>query len=131
MSFIENNLSYISTVHRFQQRRKRMHILSLPSSNENNKIMPQNIIFILFIVTKSAPIYIQMKDITIVLYAPGWNGAFACLISVILEDNSRNLKDHNSLGRRGIWGKEASCILEPSGFFLCSFHGVQAIFRIP
>lgn len=108
-----------------------MHILRLPSSNENNKIMPQNIIFILFIVTKSAPIYIQMKDTTIVLYAPGWNGAFACLNSVILEDNSRNLKDHNSLGRRGIWGKEASCILEPSGFFLCSFHGVQAIFWIP
>lgn len=130
MSFIENNLLYISTVHRFQQRRKRMYILRLPSSNENNKIMPQNIIFSLFIVTKSASIYIQMKDTTIVLYAPGWNGAFACLISVILEGNIRNLNYHNSLGGRGISGKEASRILEPSSFFLCPFHWVQAIFRI-
>lgn len=51
----------------------------LAPTNENNKIMPSNIIFSLFVVTESVPIYIQMKDSIVVLYAPGWNGAICCL----------------------------------------------------
>lgn len=49
--------------------------------------------------------------------------AIGCLISVILEGNSRNLKGLNSLGRRGVWRKNACCILDPCSFFLCSFPG--------
>ena len=73
--------------------------------------MPSNIILSLFVVIESAPIYLQMKGSTVVFYAPGWNGAVGYLISIILEDNSRNLKNLNSLSRRGIWGKETSCAL--------------------
>lgn len=48
-----------NSVFRFQQRRKRMHILRLPlsPSSEHNKIMPSNVIFI-FLVTVYTPIYL-------------------------------------------------------------------------
>lgn len=100
----------------------------LPPSSEKNKIMPSTIIFSLFIFIESSPplhLFTSGRRYYFGSLCSSMKWAIGCLISVILKDNSRNLKYLNSLSKRGIWRKESSCVLDPCNFFLCPLHWVQ------
>lgn len=79
--------------------------------------MPSNVVFYFFFCYKiSPPPLFTNERYHCDPHAPGWNRAIDCPRRLILEGNSRNWKDLNSLGRRCVGRKEASCVLDtPKG----------------